>query len=116
MVQYTRWRRFTAGWRGAPCHAVSSAESAHRDGVRSAGEHHGMRSDLRAWFEREGMLRYAVVGEVSGEVVEQQRVPMVALGPGDADFVEAPHPARASYPGRPLGEMSLEDYNRFVFR
>ncbi len=75
-----------------------------------------MRSDLRAWFEREGMLRYAVVGDEHCQLAELECAPLVALGPGDGDYVEAPHPEEARYRGRSLAEMSLEEYNRFVFR
>jgi hypothetical protein len=72
--------------------------------------------ELRDWFDREGMLRYAIVGDERGEFVELERGPLVALGPSDDDFVEPPHPASTGYPGKPLAAMDLEDYNRFIFR
>jgi hypothetical protein len=75
-----------------------------------------MEGELRAWFEREGMLRLAVVGDERGEVVELERGPLVALGPADDDFVEPPHPRATGYRGPPLGEMTLDDYHRFLYR
>jgi hypothetical protein len=71
---------------------------------------------LHAWFEREGLIRYSVLGEVTGEVVEQSRGPLVALGPGDDDFVRAPHPADNHWPSLPLERMEMDDYNVFMFR
>ncbi|HZC06548.1 MAG TPA: hypothetical protein VE338_13010 [Ktedonobacterales bacterium] len=71
---------------------------------------------LLAWFEAEGLIRYSVVGDVTGEVEEQTRGPVVALGPGDDDFVSAPHPTVNGWPGRPLDEMTMDDYNVFMFR
>jgi hypothetical protein len=75
-----------------------------------------MDDELRTWFEREGMLRYAVVGDESGEVMDDERLPVAALGPRDEDFVLAPDPDRMRYPGKPLGEMSMDDYNVFMYR
>lgn len=71
---------------------------------------------LQAWFAAEGLTRYAVVGEVTGEVVEHARGPVVALGPGDDDFVRAPRPAANHWPGAPLDQMTMDDYNVFMFR
>jgi hypothetical protein len=71
---------------------------------------------LQAWFEAEGLTRYSVLGEVTGEVIELARGPVVALGPGDDDFVCAPHPADNRWPGAPLSEMTMDDYNVFMFR
>lgn len=70
---------------------------------------------LREWFDREGMMRYAALGDERGEVVELARGPLVALGPGDGDFVAPPHPAATGYPGKPLAEMTLDDYHHFLF-
>lgn len=72
--------------------------------------------DLRAWCEAEGLMRYAVIGDEAGDVRELGRAPMVACGPSDDDFVLAPHPDLTDYPGKPLREMTLDDYNVFLFR
>jgi len=71
---------------------------------------------LYAWFDAEGLTRYAIIGDTTGEVVEIARSPLVALGPGDDDFVRAPHPAANQWPGKPLAEMDMDDYNVFMFR
>jgi len=71
---------------------------------------------LRAWFDAEGLNRYAITGDESGEVIELARGPVVALGPGDEDFVQAPHPRANRWPGKPLSEMTMDDYNVFMFR
>lgn len=71
---------------------------------------------LQAWFEGEGLTRYSVMGEVTGEVIELSRGPLVALGPGDDDFVRAPHPADNRWPGKPLDQMTMDDYNVFMYR
>jgi len=68
------------------------------------------------WFEREGLLRYAVTADESGEVIEDVRPPLVALGPRDDEFAVAPNPDRLGWPGKPLAEMSMDDYNVFVYR
>ncbi|MBF6592729.1 MAG: hypothetical protein IVW57_19635 [Ktedonobacterales bacterium] len=73
-----------------------------------------MDGELRAWCEREGLMRYAAIGDEGGEAIELVRGPLVALGPGDGDFVEASHPAAVGYPGKPLATMTLDDYNRFI--
>ncbi|HEX8997984.1 MAG TPA: hypothetical protein VF812_18290 [Ktedonobacterales bacterium] len=71
---------------------------------------------LRAWFDAEGLNRYAVIGDTTGEVTEISRGPVVALGPGDDEFVRAPHPTANRWPGKPLSEMTMDDYNVFMFR
>lgn len=71
---------------------------------------------LLAWFDAEGLTRYAITGDTAGEVVEVMRGPVVALGPGDDDFVRAPHPAANRWPGKPLAEMDMDAYNVFMFR
>ena len=73
-------------------------------------------SALYAWFDAEGLTRYSITGDATGEVVEVARGPVVALGPGDDDFVRAPHPAANQWPGKLLAEMSMDDYNVFMFR
>jgi hypothetical protein len=72
--------------------------------------------ELRAWFEAQGLTRYAATADERGEITEIERAPMTALGPRDEDFVAAPHPAASRYPGKPLQQMDLDDYNRFMFR
>jgi hypothetical protein len=68
-----------------------------------------------AWFDHEGLTRAAVAADDSG-VIEDVRAPVVALGPHDDDFVWAPLPERQGYPGKPLSDMSVEDYNTFLYR
>jgi hypothetical protein len=75
-----------------------------------------MSSELHIWFEAEGLMRYAVEGGEQGEVVELSRAPVIALGPRDEDFVWAPDPAETRYPGKPLRDMTLDDYNVFMYR
>lgn len=75
-----------------------------------------MDPNLREWFEQEGMMRYAIQGDEHGEITELACAPVVALGPSDADFVWAPNPDAQGYPGPPLREMTIEDYNAFLFR
>ena len=72
--------------------------------------------ELRAWFEGEGLLRYAITGGEAGEVEEVSRGPVVALGPRDEDFVEAPNPDDTGFRGKRLRAMDMEDFNRFMFR
>lgn len=74
-----------------------------------------MDDKLRTWFEAEGLLRYAVSGDEQGEVVELSRAPMVAFGPRDDDFVEAPNPDTTGFQGKPLREMVMEEYNQFLY-
>jgi hypothetical protein len=74
-----------------------------------------MDEELRAWFEGEGLLRYAVTADESGEVSETWRGPLVALGARDEDFVQAPKPDDTGY-GKALREMVMEDYNNFMYR
>jgi hypothetical protein len=72
--------------------------------------------ELRAWFEAQGLLRFAVSADEDGEIIEVERAPLVALGPGDGDYYTAPSPAATGYPGKTLQQMDLDDYNRFMFR
>lgn len=72
--------------------------------------------DLRAWFEAEGLMRSTVVGDEAGVVSEVVCGPLIACGPADDDFVLAPHPDPLGYPGKPLREMTLDDYNVFLYR
>lgn len=69
-----------------------------------------------AWFESEGLIRYSISGDESGDLVETRRGPVVALGPRDDEFVWAPNPNDTAYPGKPLREMSMDDYNDFMYR
>lgn len=81
----------------------------------TTGEAH-VDADAWAWFEREGLLRYAVTADESGEAVEDVRPPLVALGPRDDEFAIAPTPDRLGWPGKPLADMSMDDYNVFLYR
>lgn len=74
-----------------------------------------MDDKLRAWFEAEGLMRYAVIGDERGEVTELTRPPVVALGPRDEDFVTAPNPDATGFRGKPLHAMRMEDYNQFMY-
>ena len=49
-----------------------------------------------AWFDAQGLIRYSVTGEATGEVIEQTRGPLVAMGPSDEDFVRRATPRRES--------------------
>lgn len=73
-------------------------------------------ADAWAWFEREGLVRHAVSSDERGEVVEDARVPLVALGPRDEDFVLAPNPDRSRWPGRRIAAMDMDEYNVFMYR
>lgn len=74
-----------------------------------------MDDELRAWFEAEGLMRYAVIGDERGDVIERTRPPVVALGTHDDDFVTAPNPDTTGFRGRPLRAMRMEDYNQFMY-
>ncbi len=71
---------------------------------------------ILAWFDAEGLTRSLVTTDEHGHVDEDVRLPVVALGPQDVDFVWAPIPEAQGYPGKPLAEMTVEDYNNFVYR
>lgn len=73
-------------------------------------------SELLDWFDGEGLTRRLVTGDASGAITESVRGPVVALGPADDDFALAPDPAESHWPGKPLAEMTLDDYNVFMFR
>lgn len=70
---------------------------------------------LRALFEREGLLRFAASGDEAGNVEVQERGPVVALGPGDADYVAPPDPESTGYPRTSVDALSLDEYNAFLF-
>jgi hypothetical protein len=72
--------------------------------------------ELRALFEAEGLLRSRIVAESDGRIVEEERPPLVLLGPGDGDAYLPPNPAAACYPGKPLAQMALDDYHVFLYR
>ncbi len=75
-----------------------------------------MDEDLRNWFDAEGLMRYAVIGDELGEVRELTCAPLVALGARDEDFVCAPNPDDAGYAGGRLRDMDMEQYNQFMYR
>jgi hypothetical protein len=74
--------------------------------------------DLREWFAAEGLVRNSVTASDDSddaEIVEIAHLPLVALGPRDDDFVLPPHPDKLHYAGKRLHEMTLKDYNEFIF-
>ena len=73
-------------------------------------------SELREWFDREGLTRRLIEYSDAGGLVERVCDPLIALGPGDGDFVRAPDPASCGWPGAPLAALSLDAYNVFMFR
>jgi len=77
---------------------------------------YAMQDELFQWFEREGMLRYRIESDETGEVIEEIRLPAVALGPRDEDWVWPPHPAQVHYPWKQLDEMTLDDFNNYLYR
>lgn len=81
----------------------------------TAHEHDNLPDGLRALFEREGLMRFAVQGDAEGNVEVWERGPLVALGPGDTDFIAPPVPETTGYPGKPSAEMTLDEYNAFLF-
>lgn len=89
----------------------TTAMSGHRE-----YEDDALDGDLRALFQAEGLLRWMALGDESGEIIEMERGPLVLLGPSDADFVLPPNPDRLGYPGRKLREMTLDQYNIFLYR
>lgn len=74
-----------------------------------------MNAALRALFESEGLMRYAVSADEHGEVTEEERGPLVAMGSGDGDYVAAPDPDENRADGSPTAAMTLDDYNAFLF-
>lgn len=74
-----------------------------------------LRDELRAWLDAEGLMRYTLEGTEDGEVTEAACPPVVFLGPGDDDAVVPPDPASTGYPGKPLAQMTLDDFNTFLF-
>ena len=67
-------------------------------------------------FQAEGLLRARIVAEPDGHVVEEERPPLVLLGPDDDDAYLPPSPAATGYPGKPLAQMTLDDYHVFLYR
>lgn len=67
-------------------------------------------------FESEGLLRARIVVEVDGRISEEERAPLVLLGPKDDDAYLPPNPIAAGYPGKPLAQMTLDDYHVFLYR
>jgi hypothetical protein len=71
---------------------------------------------LRSWFDVQGLMRYAASCDEYGNVSEVAMPPLIALGPADHDFVLPPDPGTVGYSGKPLAEMTLTDFNRFIYR
>jgi len=72
--------------------------------------------EQRAWYRSEGLMRYAVSADEQGSVAEDERPPVIALGPHDNDFIWAPAPEAQGYPGKSLRDMTLDEYNIFIYR
>src|SRR5271166_3360341 len=62
------------------------------------------------------MLRYRVESDEQGEVTEEVRPPAIALGPSDLDWVWVPHPGHQRYPLMSLDQMTLDDFNNYLYR
>lgn len=90
-------------------------DAGHSSGA-AGREGDGERDAAFAWFEREGYTRVTVSADEHGNVTENALPPVVALGPADADFAWAPLPEANRYPGKPLSEMSAEEYDHFMYR
>src|SRR5262249_3916767 len=71
---------------------------------------------LTALFEAEGLLRARIIAEPDGRVTEEERAPLVLLGPGDDDAYLPPNPEVSGYPGKPLAVMTVDDYHVFLYR
>jgi hypothetical protein len=101
-----------------PAHALNQSNRLDRqpEDERDGGDDTEDGDALRALFAAEGLLRYMALGDASGAVVETERGPLVALGPSDDDFVWPPNPDHLGYPGTPLCEMTLDQYNIFLYR
>ncbi len=91
-----------------------AGKQAHERDQERGQEH--LDGELRTLFEAEGLLRYMALGDESGEVTDAERGPLILLGPSDADVVLPPNPDTLGYPGRKLGEMTLDEYNIFLYR
>lgn len=75
-----------------------------------------MNDEQQAWFEAEGLMRYSISGDESGDIVEMSRGPVVALGPRDDEFVWVPNPDETAYPGKPHRGMNMDEFNDFMYR
>jgi hypothetical protein len=71
---------------------------------------------LHTLFQAEGLLRARIVAEPNGRVVEEERPPLVLLGPDDDDAYLPPSPPATGYPGKPIEQMTLDDYHVFLYR
>lgn len=71
---------------------------------------------LHTLFQTEGLLRTRIVAEPDGRIVEEERPPVILLGPGDDDAYLAPDPGLTGYPGKSLAQMALDDYHVFLYR
>ena len=71
---------------------------------------------LAALFDAEGLTRLRVIAEENGRITEEERGPLTLLGPDDDDVYLAPNPEAMGYPGKPLAQMTLDDYNVFLYR
>jgi hypothetical protein len=71
---------------------------------------------LQTLFQGEGLLRARVEAGPDGRVIEEERPPLILLGPDTEDAYLAPDPAPTGYPGKSLAQMSLDDYHVFLYR
>lgn len=71
---------------------------------------------LHILFQTEGLLRARIMADPQGSIVEEECLPLVLLGPDDDAAYLAPDPASTGYPGKPLAQMTLDDYHVFLYR
>jgi hypothetical protein len=71
---------------------------------------------LHALFQTDGLLRARIVAEPDGRVMQEERPPLLLLGPSDDDAYLPPNPEIAGYPGKSLAQMTLDDYHVFLYR
>jgi hypothetical protein len=71
---------------------------------------------LNTLFAAEGLLRARIIAEPDGCILEEERSPVILLGPDDDDTYLPPSPAMTGYPGKPLTQMSLDDYHVYLYR
>jgi hypothetical protein len=71
---------------------------------------------LKALFDAEGLMRTRIIAEVDGMITEEERGPLLLLGATDDDTCLPPNPDTTGYPGKPLAQMTLDDYNVFLYR
>src|SRR5262249_37438239 len=98
------------------CSAMPQPNKQTKSSHHTPPTEHPVDDEQRAWYRRKGLTRYAAPGDEGGDVTEDERPPVVALGPHDDDFIWAPAPQAQGYPGKSLRDMNLDDYNSFIYR